>query len=216
MKKSPFLFPLGYLTDIPALRGAMEKVYDLIGTHRSRLGRLSSPFLKEQPDRYLDRTQQWICLILITICFSYTLWTLPQVKTPIPQDLYTLARQTAVLQMWDIFAPDTVAYKRNFEASAYDLGAGSIDLEPTIRKHFEIRDGYYDFTSPRVLKYYVAMFPRHSERLREGYARYLCWQTEKAGTPAHRIRLQLSIQHNFIPEDRNRSDNFYNCGSLIE
>ncbi len=215
LKRSPVFFILGYLTDLPPVRPLMEKCYHLIGRNRNRLGRLSAPLLAEQRDSYPDRTQQLICLFLSAIAVSYTIWALPQIEAPIPNGLYSAARQTGVIQTWDLFAPSTVAYDREIKVTAFDDKGKPISLEPFTRRHFEVENGYYDFSSPRILKYYAAMFPRNSPRHREGYARYMCWQTYHAGIPASRVKLQLNIQHNFIPEDKYGVTRTYMCRSLM-
>ena len=214
-RQSPVFWIFGVFFDLPGIRQIMARVYEAIGNNRGRLGQISKVFLTPSAYRYPDMTQQVICSILLGLMVSYTVWALPQIKTPIPEDLERWAMQTQTWQTWDLFAPYPVAYQRSLDVSAVDQNANDIPLKPYLDRHFKMKGEHFDFASPRLFKYYNAMYPEKNPRHRMGFARYLCWKTYKDGTPAKTINLNLSIKHAFHKNDRYSLSQTYTCSALM-
>ncbi|MGQ0676638.1 MAG: hypothetical protein ACT4N4_11210, partial [Rhodospirillales bacterium] len=229
LRQCPVTAPMGWLTDLPALRPAMAQFYDCIGANRHRLGapaRAALPLRAEPP---LAMPAQALCAALMALALIGNLGSvhLPTFgggsaapDAPEPYNRVLAALQVA--QRWDLFAPMPVFSQQHFGIAAILADGTRVDLmralpRPPVR---HAANGYsVTFANGRWLRYFSRM--DHFDPAQWiALGRYFCRQArESVPAPPREVELVRYVQSPFEawnpaipPRDRRIVD----CGPAWE
>ena len=218
MKQSPIFWIIGTLTDLKPLHKPMEAIYNLIGNNRHTFSALTKPILHPIPERYPERTAQYICLFLMAVTFTYTTLELPQIKHQTPEKITITADRLGLKQRWAIFAnPGITSDTYGIDITATDKNDRPIDTKPyTDQIYTRDAKGYFKFPNHRILSYMINIFPKDSPRHRKGFVRYLCYKTAQNKNPIEKITLNLLRHSNRLGDDTYKKTDHYNCSDLLK
>lgn len=196
MQQSWVFWPFGAWTDLPFLRGLMEKLYDGIGANRALLGKITSFTLPWRQEKNVDPIGQFVCFILVLIMVSDTAAVMPQINK-VPAFLRELSSLFEVEQKWNIFAPtpSSNAYRYSFLLVLKDSRV--VNLGDRVNLHYFVKPEFenYVFEQHRWLKYFSWLTPPKYTDIRRAFANYYCrLYNEAARADAdHAVKLELHL-----------------------
>ena len=175
LSESPLLKPLAWLMDVGPLRRLFERLYDLIGRNRRRLGPLTALVLKFRSESAPGLRALAVCGLLTLLALVGNIHHALRPSYSSPTSLDHLVAGLQVGQRWNLFAPIPAHSRHSYEISAHTTDGSAFDLLAVSPTPFlRIRgDNGLEFPNHRWLKYFNR-FDTLSEGERLALGRYLC------------------------------------------
>jgi hypothetical protein len=167
MRENLLLAPLGWLTDLPALRPAMARLYDAIGRRRRRFGPLTARLLPIRTQPAIGPAAEILCGTLMWLALVSNVMSLNGVLFDSKFLFFggtskSVSRNNAfdalqIGQSWRLFAPMPVHAQHHYRIRAELTDGSIVDLMsrmpvPIVRSN---PDGYaISFVSHRWLKFF--------------------------------------------------------------
>ena len=141
LRQNPLAAPIGWLTDVPAVRPAMLRCYDAIGAHRRSLGALTRFILPFHSDRLPGRAILALngalaALALVANVISLDQWSAasprPEMHTSSADRLRAgideFLAVAQIRQAWALFSPVPTHWIWRFDFRGVDVRGARIDL----------------------------------------------------------------------------------------
>jgi Vitamin K-dependent gamma-carboxylase len=194
-RQNPLSVPLAALGEREPLRGALDRLYDVIGANRKRLSPLARfvlPFRSPGPPGRLALS---LCGGLMGLAFLSNAFGLARLSFPVLYRFDQLTGALQVRQSWEVFAPGPTHFRRQYQIVAKLSDGATIDLMQALPRPliWTGADGAVHFASPRWTKYFTR-FPDFKEPAWQGLGQYLCRQALArlpAGASVREVELTL-------------------------
>jgi hypothetical protein len=149
---------------------------------------------------------QGVSGVLMLVMLAYTLMILPQSPVRPPEALSMIARNTGVEQRWSIFAPETLAYIRDFSIAGVNREGQAVDVSSILsRQYVRNSQGYYIFSNRRWSRLHLLFVG--TPGVAEGYGRWICDQDKEIAE----LKFDFSERHRFKAEQSWRKTITYRC-----
>jgi hypothetical protein len=196
LSESVVLRPLAWLMRRGPLERPLERLYDLIGNNRTRLGALTAPLLKFRS----DGTPRWpllaLCGLLALLALIGNVHNAARPVFNTPDKLDHLIAGLQVGQRWDLFAPVPVHSRHDYEIFAHAADGSAFELAlvspPPLTQ--PRGDGGLEFPNHRWLKYFSRL-ENLTENDRMAFGWYMCRRAREQGpttSPIHDVALTIT------------------------
>ena len=184
LRKSPILFPLGWLLHNKYFLASGNKFYQSIAAHRPQLSDLLNIF-PWRPNPITQKPIVEICAgLLIFWALLYNISAYDKIQWTIPTSLQWIAPVTGTYQNWRLFAPYPNREDGWYVMPATLRGGDTIDLwrqtSVSWDKPNQVR---HDHKNNRWVKYMNNLWIARNEHHRLHFGRYLCrnWNSQHQG-----------------------------------
>lgn len=182
LRRSPLLFPFGFLFMLPPFKQFGTLLYLLIAHYRPQLGRISATILPfdDEPPYHPARPTQALLLVAVILILGWNLKASANMDIPWSPRLNNLLHFTALTQEWNMYSPNPRLTQRWFRVYGTTVNGEIVDLhtlKPTtyssvppntsadIFSNFRWRKFYartkWKTQGPRVVKYYCERWNQH-------------------------------------------------------
>ncbi len=203
-RRSPILFPLGFLFMLPIFKQIGHGIYLLIAKYRKQLANLSAQFLPfhERPIYTPNYLTDYVLTMLVIAVFALNLHNTKILNVAWPKWMDNTLHVVALKQRWGMYAPYpvntsnwiVVEGKRHNDGATIDV----MNQEPSPPSHAKPANGWELFPDFRWRKYFSRIkWDTQGERVASYYCRN--WAETHPDMPIESVEIFSYRQRTALP-----------------